>query len=183
MLRTATPGDGTLTLIFADNPLALRSWTVVDAQRRETRVSLFDVQLGGNFDQSLFVFIDPRAFDSGLSNHLTPSRVKYLQCVANPVHIDAMKPLVGISCCTKLFGSFAMPNHAASDTYIRVTDSVVDAVPVLMPANGGACEGGDAAVPAGRHHPDRQPLQRASVAVRRPGARRRHPGKTRRATA
>ncbi len=33
-----------------------------------------------------------------------------------------------------------MPNHAASDTYIRVTDSVVDAVPILMPANGGACE-------------------------------------------
>jgi putative glutamine amidotransferase len=51
-----------------------------------------------------------------------------------------MKPLVGISCCTKLFGAFAMPNHAASDTYIRVTDTVVDAVPVLMPANGGACE-------------------------------------------
>jgi putative glutamine amidotransferase len=51
-----------------------------------------------------------------------------------------MKPLVGISCCTKFFGTFAMPNHAASDTYIRVTDSVVDAVPILMPANGGACQ-------------------------------------------
>ena len=51
-----------------------------------------------------------------------------------------MKPLVGISCCTKLFGPFSASNHAASDTYIRVTDSVVDAVPVLLPANGGACE-------------------------------------------
>jgi putative glutamine amidotransferase len=51
-----------------------------------------------------------------------------------------MKPLVGISCCTKFFGTFAMPNHAASDTYIRVTDCVVDAVPILMPANGGACQ-------------------------------------------
>ena len=51
-----------------------------------------------------------------------------------------MKPLVGISCCTKSFGAFAMPNHAASDTYIRVTDSVVRAVPVLLPANGGSCE-------------------------------------------
>ena len=51
-----------------------------------------------------------------------------------------MKPLVGISCCTKLFGAFAMPNHAASDTYIRVTDALVDAVPILVPANGGACE-------------------------------------------
>jgi len=51
-----------------------------------------------------------------------------------------MKPLVGISCCTKLFGIFAMPNHAASDTYIRATDEVVGAVPVLVPANGAACD-------------------------------------------
>ncbi len=36
-----------------------------------------------------------------------------------------MKPLVGISCCTKLFGTFGMPNHAASDTYVRVTDEVI----------------------------------------------------------
>ncbi len=50
--------------------------------------------------------------------------------------IDAMKPLVGISCCTKLFGMFGMPNHAASDTYVRATDRVVGAVPVLLPANG-----------------------------------------------
>ncbi len=47
-----------------------------------------------------------------------------------------MKPLVGISCCTKLFGVFGMNNHAASDTYVRATDQVVGAVPVLLPANG-----------------------------------------------
>ena len=47
-----------------------------------------------------------------------------------------MKPLVGISCCTKQFGVFGMPNHAASDTYVRATDLVVHAVPVLIPANG-----------------------------------------------
>ena len=47
-----------------------------------------------------------------------------------------MKPLVGISCCTKQFGVFGMPNHAASDTYVRATDQVVHAVPVLIPANG-----------------------------------------------
>ena len=51
-----------------------------------------------------------------------------------------MKPLIGISCCTKLFGTFGMPNHAASDTYIRVTDDLVGGVPVLLPANGGGCE-------------------------------------------
>jgi len=62
--RTATPADGSLTLVMADNPLTLRSWTVVDAQRHETRVTLYDVQLGGTFDQKLFVFIDPKFFQN-----------------------------------------------------------------------------------------------------------------------
>lgn len=47
-----------------------------------------------------------------------------------------MKPLIGISCCTKAFGVFATPNHAASDTYVRAVDQVVGGVPVLLPANG-----------------------------------------------
>lgn len=51
-----------------------------------------------------------------------------------------MKPLVGISCCTKLFSVFGMPNHAASDTYIRATDRIVGGVPVLLPANGNAAD-------------------------------------------
>jgi putative glutamine amidotransferase len=51
-----------------------------------------------------------------------------------------MKPLVGISCCTKLFGQYGMTNHAASDTYVRAVDQVVDAVPVLVPANGDAAD-------------------------------------------
>jgi putative glutamine amidotransferase len=49
---------------------------------------------------------------------------------------NVMKPLIGISCCTKLFMPHGMPNHAASDTYIRATDQVVGGVPVLVPANG-----------------------------------------------
>ena len=49
----------------------------------------------------------------------------------------AMKPLIGISCCNKQFGLYGMPNHAASDTYVRATDLVVGGVPVLIPANGG----------------------------------------------
>ena len=47
-----------------------------------------------------------------------------------------VKPLIGISCCTKQFGLFGMPNHAASDTYVRATDEVIGGVPVLLPANG-----------------------------------------------
>jgi putative glutamine amidotransferase len=49
-----------------------------------------------------------------------------------------VKPLIGVSCCTKQFGVFGMANHAASDTYIRATDEVVQGVPVLIPASGTA---------------------------------------------
>ncbi len=51
-----------------------------------------------------------------------------------------MKPLVGISCCTKLFGTYGMPNHAASDTYVRAVDQVVGGVPILVPANGDSAD-------------------------------------------
>jgi len=54
LVRTESPGDGSLTLIFADPPLILRQWTVLDAQRRETHVTLNNVQLGGSFDPQLF---------------------------------------------------------------------------------------------------------------------------------
>jgi putative glutamine amidotransferase len=49
-----------------------------------------------------------------------------------------VKPLIGISCCTKQFGVFGMPNHAASDTYVSATDQIVQGVPVLIPASGTA---------------------------------------------
>lgn len=57
LVRTANPGEGSLTLDFADPPLALRQWTVVDAQRRVTRVMLYDVQLGGKFNPDLFDYV------------------------------------------------------------------------------------------------------------------------------
>ena len=54
--------------------------------------------------------------------------------------MNSMKSLVGISCCSKPFGLFAMANHAASDTYVRAVDQVIGAVPILIPANGGAAD-------------------------------------------
>lgn len=54
LVRTASPADGTLTLVFVDSPITLRQWTVVDAQRKETRVTLFDTAVGGTFDAALF---------------------------------------------------------------------------------------------------------------------------------
>jgi outer membrane lipoprotein-sorting protein len=62
LARTRSPQDGSLTLLFTDDPLALRQWTVVDAQRRETRVTLYNVQEGVNIDPKLFQFVDPRNF-------------------------------------------------------------------------------------------------------------------------
>ena len=51
-----------------------------------------------------------------------------------------MKPLIGISCCIKLFGLFNMRTHGASDTYVRAVDQVVGGVPILVPANGDAAD-------------------------------------------
>ncbi|WP_144186224.1 gamma-glutamyl-gamma-aminobutyrate hydrolase family protein [Elioraea rosea] len=47
-----------------------------------------------------------------------------------------MKPLIGISCCVKLFGSYGRPNHAVSDTYVRAVDLVIGGLPCLIPAMG-----------------------------------------------
>jgi putative glutamine amidotransferase len=48
-----------------------------------------------------------------------------------------MKPLVGISCCSKSFGPNGLPNHAASDFCVRAVAEFADAIPVLLPAAGG----------------------------------------------
>ena len=47
-----------------------------------------------------------------------------------------MRALIGISCCVKGFGLFNIPNHAASDHYIRVVLGPVGGMPVLIPAAG-----------------------------------------------
>lgn len=64
VVRTKSPQDGTLTLVFSDPPLQLRQWTVLDQQRNETRVTLSDIKLGGTYPSSLFEFIDPRFFQN-----------------------------------------------------------------------------------------------------------------------
>ncbi|HEY1936123.1 MAG TPA: outer membrane lipoprotein carrier protein LolA [Acetobacteraceae bacterium] len=60
VVRTASPGDGSLTLVFSENPLALRQWTVVDAQRRATHVTLYNVETGVSLNPKLFEFVDPQ---------------------------------------------------------------------------------------------------------------------------
>jgi outer membrane lipoprotein-sorting protein len=60
LVRTPRPNDGTITLIFATDPLTLRSWIIRDAQGRRTQISLYDVKYGGTFPQSMFTFVGPQ---------------------------------------------------------------------------------------------------------------------------
>nr|WP_242010092.1 outer membrane lipoprotein carrier protein LolA [Acetobacter conturbans] len=53
-VRTAAPGEGTLVMFLSEQPLALRGWLVVDAQGRQTRVSLSDIVQGVSVSDNLF---------------------------------------------------------------------------------------------------------------------------------
>lgn len=64
LIQSRKPREGSITLGFNDPPLALRQWTVVDAQGQAVRVSLFGVETGGRFDPQLFRFFDPRMFEN-----------------------------------------------------------------------------------------------------------------------
>jgi outer membrane lipoprotein-sorting protein len=59
VVRTKDANEGNLTLVFSDNPLALRKWTVVDPQGVATEVSLQGPQLGGSLKPELFRFTAP----------------------------------------------------------------------------------------------------------------------------
>ena len=56
------PGEGEITLIFSDGPLALRQWRVVDAQGKMTTVALSEVRTNLELDDALFRFVDPNPF-------------------------------------------------------------------------------------------------------------------------
>lgn len=60
LIRTGKEGGGAITLIFATDPLTLRSWIITDAQGRHTQISLYDVKYGGNYPNSMFTFVGPQ---------------------------------------------------------------------------------------------------------------------------
>jgi len=59
LIRRAAPAEGSLTLVFTTDPLALRQWTVTDAQHQRTTVTLENVETGGSFSPDRFVFPSP----------------------------------------------------------------------------------------------------------------------------
>lgn len=61
---TARDGSGKaggyIQLTFADNPVSLREWVVMDAQGATTRVRVQGLQPAGGLDPKLFILNDPR---------------------------------------------------------------------------------------------------------------------------
>jgi len=60
MVRTDNPTEGSLTLVFTDNPLTLRKWAVTDAQGIVTNVTLVQTKFGVPLDPELFRFRNPK---------------------------------------------------------------------------------------------------------------------------
>ncbi|MBM3951385.1 MAG: outer membrane lipoprotein carrier protein LolA [Rhodospirillales bacterium] len=56
LVQAADPGQGALALVFADKPLALRKWTVTDAQGAVTDVALLAPEFGVALEPKLFLF-------------------------------------------------------------------------------------------------------------------------------
>jgi len=61
VVERTSPDSGSLTMVFAENPLSLRQWTVVDQQGKTTTVTLSDLQYGVALDPKLFQYNDPLA--------------------------------------------------------------------------------------------------------------------------
>ncbi len=62
LVQASDPYSGRVSLVFDENPIALRKWTVVDAQGIETDVSLLTARFDQPLDRQLFQFRDPRFF-------------------------------------------------------------------------------------------------------------------------
>ncbi len=54
LTRVDSSSEGSMTLVFTEEPFALRQWVVVDPQGLATRVTLFDIERGVELDPSLF---------------------------------------------------------------------------------------------------------------------------------
>lgn len=62
LVQASDPYAGRVSLVFDENPMALRKWTVIDAQGIETDVSLVTARFDEPLDRKLFEFRDPRIF-------------------------------------------------------------------------------------------------------------------------
>ena len=61
VVQTEEPEQGAVTLTFAEQPLEIRRWTVVDAQGLRTHVMLEQLETGMSLDAELFDFCNPNS--------------------------------------------------------------------------------------------------------------------------
>jgi outer membrane lipoprotein-sorting protein len=54
------PDQGSITMVFNDNPLELRQWIVVDPQGLTTTVALSEMRVGVKLDPNLFFIEEPK---------------------------------------------------------------------------------------------------------------------------
>ena len=66
------PEDGSITLVFQDNPLELRYWEVTDPQGLVTVLVLTGMRINPDLEPELFVFRDPVA-EEDVEDALDPS--------------------------------------------------------------------------------------------------------------
>lgn len=62
LVREGRADQGAVTLVFAEQPMTLRRWSVTDAQGLVTHVLLDEVRTGGRIDPELFRWRDPVIF-------------------------------------------------------------------------------------------------------------------------
>ena len=62
IVREGYADQGAVTLVFAEQPMTLRRWSVTDAQGLVTHVLLDEVRTGGRIDPELFRWRDPAIF-------------------------------------------------------------------------------------------------------------------------
>ena len=62
LIREGAADQGSVTLVFGEQPLSLRRWSVVDPQGLVTHVLLEEVEIGGRIDPEVFRWRDPVIF-------------------------------------------------------------------------------------------------------------------------
>jgi outer membrane lipoprotein-sorting protein len=62
LVQTDEPNQGSIQLSFAEDPLELRRWTVIDAQGQATHVVLERPETGLALDRELFRFRNPKFY-------------------------------------------------------------------------------------------------------------------------
>jgi outer membrane lipoprotein-sorting protein len=68
LVQTDEPAQGSITLVFAEQPFELRRWIVIDAQGYATHVVLERIETDVPLNKEMFVFRNPKFYPEGRNN-------------------------------------------------------------------------------------------------------------------